>query len=510
MGPIDVDTVASSAAAAASGTRAVSAPPLTTARVEVMVDRLHRSLAAAAEEVLAAAGNEDSAVARWQAHSNGVVSRHHGGVAFLRRWGIVAGGCATEPGPLRLSKLTRDARSALRRVLHPDAHFWVLSLQATSTLDAWTAQVERMKAKLFSLNLPGMANAKSTGQRSRNLLKTQLATNSRKHQQCKRATRHNTTKQHTRTQRLQTLCASLCRDARVERCASSRATFNTRNPTQRRAQRSQRDAPRQTTPQQTQQKTNRREPGYHVVWLLRSLVAGACHVAGVPVRVAPTDDVQMLKAGFPDMTDQVAWAAAATGARTVAGLVHCLHYRRGIQFLCMDLCLAKPARRWLVAHGLGAAWLDTIGHGMMARAGELESSLGVSPRLTAVLESLFQRPPQPNPQADSALKRPLLADSALKRPLRPSSMATKAELGAAAAAEVAAKADPVGAAGVAKVKAEAAQDDLAVVPDGAAQEQRAVWTQVGLTILCNKIPHGRTSKFFVWQHVWSVCSAILD
>ena len=474
MGPIDVDTVASSAAAAASGTRAVSAPPLTTARVEVMVDRLHRSLAAAAEEVLAAAGNEDSAVARWQAHSNGVVSRHHGGVAFLRRWGIVAGGCATEPGPLRLSKLTRDARSALRRVLHPDAHFWVLSLQATSTLDAWTAQVERMKAKLFSLNLPGMANAKSTGQRSRNLLKTQLATNSRKHQQCKRATRHNTTKQHTRTQR------------------------------------SQRDAPRQTTPQQTQQKTNRREPGYHVVWLLRSLVAGACHVAGVPVRVAPTDDVQMLKAGFPDMTDQVAWAAAATGARTVAGLVHCLHYRRGIQFLCMDLCLAKPARRWLVAHGLGAAWLDTIGHGMMARAGELESSLGVSPRLTAVLESLFQRPPQPNPQADSALKRPLLADSALKRPLRPSSKATKAELGAAAAAEVAAKADPVGAAEVAKVKAEAAQDDLAVVPDGAAQEQRAVWTQVGLTILCNKIPHGRTSKFFVWQHVWSVCSAILD
>ena len=474
MGPIDVDTVASSAAAAASGTRAVSAPPLTTARVEVMVDRLHRSLAAAAEEVLAAAGNEDSAVAHWQAHSNSVVSRHHGGVAFLRRWGIVAGGCATEPGPLRLSKLTRDARSALRRVLHPDAHFWVLSLQATSTLDAWTAQVERMKAKLFSLNLPGMANAKSTGQRSRNLLKTQLATNSRKHQQCKRATRHNTTKQHTRTQR------------------------------------SQRDAPRQTTPQQTQQKTNRREPGYHVVWLLRSLVAGACHVAGVPVRVAPTDDVQMLKAGFPDMTDQVAWAAAATGARTVAGLMLCLHYRRGIQFLCMDLCLAKPARRWLVAHGLGAAWLDTIGHGMMARAGELESSLGVSPRLTAVLESLFQRPPQPNPQADSALKRPLLADSALKRPLRPSSKATKAELGAAAAAEVAAKADPVGAAGVAKVKAEAAQDDLAVVPDGAAQEQRAVWTQVGLTILCNKIPHGRTSKFFVWQHVWSVCSAILD
>ena len=107
-----------------------------------------------------------------------------------------------------------------------------------------------------------------------------------------------------------------------------------------------------------------------------------------PLRHEAGDSVALLRRGFPDMGEQVNTFALMLGVTTVGNLVAGLHYRSGIEFLCMDLCLAKPVYRWLGRHQLSEAFVLQAAPHMMLKAQELYRIHHVLPSLVTVLEAL--------------------------------------------------------------------------------------------------------------------------
>ena len=188
----------------------------------------------------------------WQHEVNWTTRRHHGSLAFLRRWGILVGACKEDAGPLRVAPLTDALRNVLRRALRPEVSTWVASLHSVGTLQEWVAQVDTAKTSLLALALPGM---------------------------------------------------------------------NSRDP----------DA-------------------YHIIWTIRCFVIAinAATKAEAGLYVAPTDGVSLLKRGFPDMGAQLDMATEATGTTCALQLMHMLHYTSAVEYFCMDLCLAKPAYKWII------------------------------------------------------------------------------------------------------------------------------------------------------------------
>ena len=99
----------------------------------------------------------------WQAQTNAVVKRHHGGPAFLRRWGVLVGKSKHDNGPLRIGPLSDELRGVLAKALRPEAHAWVASLRFPVMLEEWVQTVEDTYAQLLQLQLPGMSRDKNQG-----------------------------------------------------------------------------------------------------------------------------------------------------------------------------------------------------------------------------------------------------------------------------------------------------------------------------------------------------------
>lgn len=130
----------------------------------VSVGLLCKALAAASAVVVAGRtlsmhGLPDTTgYSAWQLQCNSTTSYHHGSIAFLRRWGLIAGGSRSDPSPLRVMASSAELETALQRVLSPAAARFVQGLRAASTLEDWVVQVESASKDLCALGLPGAAS----------------------------------------------------------------------------------------------------------------------------------------------------------------------------------------------------------------------------------------------------------------------------------------------------------------------------------------------------------------
>ena len=126
---------------------------------------LRKALTAAAATVVASrimiqyGAPDATGLERWQQEVNSSTSYHHGGVAYLRRWGAVVGGTLRNKRPLQVHAIDASFDGALDRVLGPKAHELVQSMQRVSSLQGWVDQVGKLSPELRALRLPGLARS---------------------------------------------------------------------------------------------------------------------------------------------------------------------------------------------------------------------------------------------------------------------------------------------------------------------------------------------------------------
>jgi hypothetical protein len=114
-----------------------------------------------ASKVLSTHGAPDwTGYSLWQRECNGQTSYHHGGLAFLRRWGLIIGGRARARArgqdPLRIAPLSDELEKSLARVLSADANEVVGGLHAVDTLQEWVQQIDEAVPAIKRLGLPGL------------------------------------------------------------------------------------------------------------------------------------------------------------------------------------------------------------------------------------------------------------------------------------------------------------------------------------------------------------------
>ena len=113
------------------------------------------------------------------------------------------------------------------------------------------------------------------------------------------------------------------------------------------------------------------------------------HQGPPPLYFDPADSWRLLPCGFPDMKVEVKQVASTLRISTVAELLAALDYQSGVEYLCMDLCLARGCHRWLVRHAKSAEFLRQVGPLLMPTAKEMKEKLGVMPSLETVLDKLL-------------------------------------------------------------------------------------------------------------------------
>jgi len=125
---------------------------------------LYHAMAAASSVVVASTfltshGQEDSTkVHAWQRECNSQTGFHHGGVAYLRRWGLVLGGTQSDRSPLRIAPYTYELGKSLAALLTPSAHEFVQGFRPVSSLSEWAESHRLAASKLHALNLPGCSS----------------------------------------------------------------------------------------------------------------------------------------------------------------------------------------------------------------------------------------------------------------------------------------------------------------------------------------------------------------
>lgn len=132
---------------------------------------------------------------------------------------------------------------------------------------------------------------------------------------------------------------------------------------------------------------------YGIGWTLRCLLLGTNYArqpasGPVTLRYEAPDSISLLRRGFPDVSAEVTSFASMLGVTRVGSLVAGLQYRSGIEFLCMDLCLAKPVYVWLARHQLTEEFVRQAAPRMMPKAEEFFRTHRVLPSLVTVLEKL--------------------------------------------------------------------------------------------------------------------------
>ena len=121
---------------------------------------VYKAMAAAsavvlASKVLVTHGSPDSTgCSLWQHACNGNTCHHHGGVALLRRWGLITGG--TAKNPLRIMPLSGELERSLARVLSAEVSQVVGGLHAVENLQEWVQQIEEATLAVKQLGLPGL------------------------------------------------------------------------------------------------------------------------------------------------------------------------------------------------------------------------------------------------------------------------------------------------------------------------------------------------------------------
>jgi hypothetical protein len=198
-----------------------------------------------------------------------------------------------------------------------------------------------------------------------------------------------------------------------------------------------------------------------MVWTIRCFVVGIMVARQeMGLHVAEDDDLDLLRRGFPDMTDQITWAASATGTSSVARLMDMLHYYRwGAELFVMDLCLAKPVYAWLRQRQLSIRWLQQVASDFEQRSLQLRMSLGVMPCIETVLQSLVDTPPA-------------AAAAVVKIKPMPEDRAASAEVRGASAASAAAGAAP------GAVKGEVVKTEVKTEVEAASERAEAAWKRV--------------------------------
>ena len=262
---------------------------------------LYKAMAAAAAVVLASkvlvthGARDCTRYSIWQRECNAQTSHHHGGLAFLRRWGVLRGG--TIEDPLRVEPLSGRLERALARVLDPEVAQVVRGVRAVDTLREWVQQIEEVVPAMQRLGLPGLTTRSGCNH-----------------------------KYHMRGCEYVCALSGSCIFLRFARYVPYIAVLSGYGVAW-------------TLRCLVLRQTHRRDVA------AGTLERGICMNA---LRFNPADSTTLLSRGFPDQSGEAAWFARKNRAKTVGILMAALQYRDPVQCLCMDLCLAKVAYRFFL------------------------------------------------------------------------------------------------------------------------------------------------------------------